>query len=41
MPEVGEAAPEFSLPAADGRPIALADHRGRARVILWFSKGLF
>jgi peroxiredoxin Q/BCP len=30
----GDAAPEFTLPDADGRPVSLADHRGR-RVIVY------
>ncbi|MBI2205550.1 MAG: hypothetical protein HYU41_17020 [Candidatus Rokubacteria bacterium] len=41
MPAVGEAAPAFTLPAPDGIEIGLADFRGRRRVVLWFSKGLF
>jgi cytochrome oxidase Cu insertion factor (SCO1/SenC/PrrC family) len=36
--EVGEAAPDFSLPAADGSEVSLADHRGSA-VLLYFSMG--
>jgi peroxiredoxin Q/BCP len=30
----GDRAPEFTLPDADGRPVSLADHRGR-RVIVY------
>jgi peroxiredoxin Q/BCP len=30
----GDPAPEFTLPDADGRPVSLADHRGR-RVIVY------
>jgi thioredoxin-dependent peroxiredoxin len=30
----GDPAPDFTLPDADGRPVALADHRGR-RVIVY------
>lgn len=33
--DVGDAAPEFTLPDADGNPLALADYRGR-RVIIYF-----
>ena len=33
--EVGAAAPEFTLPDADGRPVSLSDYRGR-RVIVYF-----
>lgn len=32
---VGAAAPDFTLPAADGRQIALADYRGQP-VLLFF-----
>lgn len=32
---VGDQAPEFTLPDADGRPVRLSDYRGR-RVILYF-----
>lgn len=35
---VGEAAPNFSLPAADGGEVSLADHRGSS-VLLYFSMG--
>jgi thioredoxin-dependent peroxiredoxin len=31
----GEIAPEFTLPDADGKPVSLADYRGR-RVIVYF-----
>jgi peroxiredoxin len=41
LPEVGTPAPEFRLPTADGREIALADYRGVKSLVLWFSKGLF
>ena len=40
-PAVGEAAPDFRLPAAGGGEIALSDYRGRKTPLLWFSKGLF
>ena len=35
MPKVGEKAPEFKLPDATGKEIALADIRGQ-RVVLYF-----
>lgn len=33
---VGDLAPEFRLPASDGREIALSDYRGKAHVVLFF-----
>lgn len=33
--EPGDAAPEFTLPDADGKPVALASYRGR-RVVVYF-----
>lgn len=35
-PAVGERAPDFSLPDADGVRHALADYEGRAAVVLFF-----
>ncbi len=40
MPTIGETAPPFRLPSAQGPDVALTDYRGR-RLVLWFSKGLF
>ena len=34
--QAGEQAPEFSLPASDGRTLGLADFRGRKLVVLAF-----
>ena len=36
----GDKAPEFRLPADDGREIALADLRGRPVVLYFFPKAL-
>jgi hypothetical protein len=36
---VGEPAPDFTLPDAAGRPVALADYRGRRAVVLVFYRG--
>ncbi len=35
-PQVGEPAPEFSLPASTGGTISLADFRGKQAVVLYF-----
>lgn len=35
-PEVGSPAPEFTLPAPDGRDISLSDYRDKAWVVLFF-----
>ncbi|MDX1375123.1 MAG: peroxiredoxin family protein [Burkholderiales bacterium] len=40
-PAPGSHAPNFRLHAAGGGEVALSDYRGRASVVLWFSKGLF
>ena len=36
---VGEPAPDFTLPDAGGRPVTLADFRGRKAVVLVFYRG--
>ena len=37
---IGQKAPEFRLPSAQGPEVALADYRGRKNVIVWFTKGM-
>ena len=37
---VGQAAPAFRLPSAQGEEIGLEDYRGRKNVIVWFTKGM-
>ncbi len=34
---VGDPAPEFTLPSADGRDVSLSDLRGRTNVLLYFN----
>lgn len=34
--EPGDAAPEFTLPDADGNPVALADYRGRSVIVYFY-----
>ena len=36
MSEVGQIAPDFTLPAHNGEPITLSDFRGEKNVILSF-----
>ncbi len=36
MSEVGQTAPDFTLPAHNGKPITLSDYRGKKNVILSF-----
>ena len=36
MAEVGQLAPDFTLPAHNGDPITLSDYRGSKNVILSF-----
>ena len=38
-PAVGDPAPVFRLPAAQGGEVELKSFRGRASVVLWFTKG--
>lgn len=37
---IGEKAPAFRLPSAQGPDVALADYEGRKNVIVWFTKGM-
>jgi peroxiredoxin len=39
-PTVGQPAPGFRLPSAQGPEVALEDYRGRKKVIVWFTKGM-
>jgi peroxiredoxin Q/BCP len=34
--KVGDVAPDFSLPASDGRTISLGDYKGKSEVVLYF-----
>ncbi len=36
---VGDPAPAFSLPSAQGGPVSLGEFRGRKAVLLYFSMG--
>jgi len=37
--EIGQPAPDFTLPDLDGRPVRLADLRGKVVVLEWFNPG--
>jgi peroxiredoxin len=37
---VGQAAPSFRLPSAQGGEIGLEDYRGQKSVVVWFTKGM-
>jgi peroxiredoxin len=37
---VGQAAPSFRLPSAQGPEIGLEDFRGKKDVVVWFTKGM-
>ena len=39
-PKLGQAAPGFKLPAAQGGEVALDDYLGKKNVIVWFTKGM-
>ena len=36
--QVGDLAPDFTLPASDGRSYSLAELKGRTVVLAWFPK---
>lgn len=36
LPQVGEAAPAFTLPSTEGRDISLSDFKGKQSVVLYF-----
>ncbi|WP_329132349.1 thioredoxin-dependent thiol peroxidase [Streptomyces sp. NBC_01476] len=36
----GDTAPAFTLPDADGKPVSLADHRGRKVIVYFYSAAL-
>jgi peroxiredoxin Q/BCP len=38
-PKIGDRAPQFSLPGADGRTVALKDYAGKKKVIIVFYRG--
>lgn len=40
MPKVGEQAPDFRLPAADGHEVSLSGLRGKPVVLYFFPKAL-
>ena len=37
-PQVGDKAPDFSLPGSDGKPWSLAQLKGKTVVLAWFPK---
>src|SRR5258708_28281755 len=36
LPQVGEPAPDFTLPSTEGRDISLSDFKGKQAVVLYF-----
>lgn len=40
MPQEGDQAPDFRLPADDGREVALSELRGKIVVLYFFPKAL-
>jgi AhpC/TSA family len=39
VPRIGELAPAFALPSAEGGQVSLQDFQGRSPVLLYFSMG--
>ena len=39
-PTVGQPAPGFKLPVAQGGEVSLDDYRGKKKVVVWFTKGM-
>jgi peroxiredoxin len=37
---VGQPAPSFRLPSAQGATVALEEFRGKKNVVVWFTKGM-
>ncbi|WP_437906724.1 thioredoxin family protein [Sorangium sp. So ce327] len=37
--KIGQPAPDFTLPDLDGKPVKLADHKGKTVVLEWFNPG--
>lgn len=36
----GDTAPDFTLPDADGKPVSLADHRGRRTIVYFYPSAM-
>jgi len=41
MPNIGDIAPDFTLPATDGKTVSLSDYKGKSAVVLyWYPKDM-